>query len=324
MDEINREKRVRFRIRNEGDQAIMKIITLIFFLCVVNLTDGACAESKDAKEKSPEQVIKIGIIPEQNIFKQIERYTPLIDYFSKKTGLKMKLQVLIRYGNIVDNFTALELDGAFLGSFAYTLLNQRTGVEILARPLALNGSSTYHGLIFVRKDSGIKDITGMKGKRFAFVDRATTAGFLLPLYYFKEHGIKNYETYFKETYFAGTHEDVIYDVLNKNTDIGAAKNTVYERLAEKDGRLRKELRTITKSPDVPENGLSFRKDLAAPVKNALQEVVLNMHNDPAGQTALKNFGAVKFIRTTNKDYESVFKYARETGLDLSNYEYQNK
>ena len=49
----------------------------------------------------------------------------------------------------------------------------------------------------------------MKGKTFAFVDKATTAGHLLPLAYFKAHGIQDYKTYFKETYFAGTHENAI-------------------------------------------------------------------------------------------------------------------
>jgi phosphonate transport system substrate-binding protein len=302
----------------------MKIINIIFFLCVIILTDFTRVESMPMKEGSPEKTLIIGLVPEQNLFKQIERYTPLAEYLSKKIGVKIRLQVLNHYENITDNFISLRLDGAFLGSFTYALANQRLGVEILARPLDSTGLSTYHGLILVRNDSGINNITNMKDKRFVFVDQATTAGFLFPLYFFKENGINDYKTYFKETYFAGTHEDVIYDVLNKDADIGAAKNTVLDRLSGRDGRLRRELKIIKTSPDVPENGLSVKKDLSAPVKTALQEAVLNMHNDPTGQIVLRNFGAIKFIRTTTKDYEIVFKYAREIGLDLGKYEYQNK
>jgi phosphonate transport system substrate-binding protein len=81
------------------------------------------------------------------------------------------------------------------------------------------------------------------------VDKATTAGYLLPLAYFKKNGIRDYRAYLKETYFAGTHEDVIYDVLNKKADIGAAKNTVFERLAKTDERILKELLILEKSPD---------------------------------------------------------------------------
>jgi phosphonate transport system substrate-binding protein len=82
------------------------------------------------------------------------------------------------------------MDGAFFGSFSYTLAHAKLGVEVLVRPENLKGISSYHGLIFVRKDSRIRTAKDMKGKRFVFVDKATTAGYLLPLDYFLEHNIK--------------------------------------------------------------------------------------------------------------------------------------
>jgi phosphonate transport system substrate-binding protein len=164
----------------------------------------------------------------------------------------------------------------------------------------------------------------MKGKRFVFVHKATTAGFLLPLAYFKKQGIKDYKAYFKEIYFSGTHEDAIQDVVNKKADIGAAKNTVFERLAQSDPRIRRELEILEKSPDVPENGLAVRKNLDPSIKKEIQETLLNMHTDPNGQIVLKNFGARRFILTTYKDYDPVFKYAREIDLDLAHYDYMNE
>jgi len=266
----------------------------------------------------------IGLIPEQNIFKQVERYEPLANYLASKMGMEIKLKVLARYGNIIDNFVSMGMDGAFFGSFTYALARRKLGVEVLVRPESPDGSSTYHGLIFVRKDSQITNVRGMKGKRFVFVDKATTAGFLLPLAYFKIQGVKDYRAHFKETYFAGTHEDAIYDVLNKKADIGAAKNTVFERLAQADSRILRELEILEKSPDVPENGLAVRKSLPSPVKETLREILLNMHLDPPGKTILQNFGARKFILTTDRDYEPVFQYAHEIKLDLVHYDYLNE
>ena len=214
-------------------------------------------ETTSPDETTPSTIdttLVIGLIPERNIFNQIERYEPITGYVAEKTGVNIKLKVLTRYGNIIDNFVSAGLDGAFFGSFTYTLAHAKLGVEVLARPQYIDGTSTYHGLIFVRRDSGIKTVKEMKGKIFAFVDKATTAGYLVPLFYFKEHGIDNYRTYFKETYFTGTHQDAIYDVLNKKADIGAAKNTVYRRLADADRRITKELVILKRFLDVPENG----------------------------------------------------------------------
>jgi len=110
----------------------------------------------------------------------------------------------------------------------------KLGVDVLARPEGLDGASTYHGLIFVRKDSGIGSLEQMQGKRFAFVDKATTAGYLLPLAYF--NSIKRTTGPSSANTISRDHEDAVYDVSEQKSDIGAAKNTVFNRLAQSDKR----------------------------------------------------------------------------------------
>jgi phosphonate transport system substrate-binding protein len=163
----------------------------------------------------------------------------------------------------------------------------------------------------------------MAGKRFAFVDKATTAGYLLPLDYFRRYG-KDYKTYLKESYFTGTHDDAILDVLNRKADIGAAKNTMYERLASTNSRIRRELMVLERSPDVPENGLAVRKDLDDSLKKALKSALLNMHLDPEGAAILKGFGAQRFIETVDADYRPVYRYAAHINLNLATYDYMNE
>ena len=304
---------------------IWKSAGILVLLVTTLIAPGGCSKT-EKPAPAPEfqgQDLLIGLIPEQNLFRQFERYEPLAAYLSKKIGRNVKLTVLPRYGNIVDNFASNGLDAAFFGSFTYALAHAKMGVEVLARPEYLNGTSTYHGLIFVRKDSRIASVKDMAGKRFAFVDKATTAGYLLPLAYFKKHNV-NYKKYLKEWYFTGTHEDAILDVLNRKADIGAAKNTVFERISASDSRIKNELIILEKSPDVPENGLAVRKDLDAVTKRKLKDALLAMHEDSAGSAVLKAFGARRFIETTEKDYQPVYRYAQETDLDLATYDYRNE
>ena len=293
--------------------------------CVILALVTGCKKVEKASqpEKPQGNPLVIGLIPEQDIFSQVERYRPLADYVSRKIGRKIELKMLTRYGNIVNNFVSSGMDGAFFGSFTYTLAHAKLGVEVLARPVNLDGTSTYYGLLFVRKDSGIISIKEMRGKRFVFVDKATTAGYLLPLEYFHHNGVKNYRTYLGETYFAGTHEDAIHDVIEKKADIGAAKNTVFERMAKDDPRINKELLVLVKSPEVPENGLAVRRDLDETLKQDIKAALLTMDKEAAGQAVLRTFGAQRFIETTDNDYAPVIEYAREIGLNLSTYDYLN-
>jgi phosphonate transport system substrate-binding protein len=312
---LNREKRTALQ-----RQAFWPVVCGL--LCLVMLPGCTTEEVGSAGERRAGKTVLIGLIPEQNLFRQIERYEPLAGYLSERTGLHIRLTILPRYGNIIDHFVQEKMDGAFFGSFTYALAHARLGVQVAARPEGHDGRSSYCGYIFVRKDSAIRTAGHMRGKRFAFVDRATTAGYLLPLAYFRRHQFKYH--YLREVYYSGTHEDTIYDVLNGKADIGAAKNTVFDRLAATDARIHRDLIVLETSPAVPENALAFRHDLDEADKRAITQALLNMQNDEQGIAVLNDFGARRFIPTRDDDYEPVNRYARQVGLDLTTYNYRNQ
>lgn len=290
-------------------------MALIVSLCAF-LILGCNREGDEVVKPKPQRpTLLIGLVPEQNMFKQIERYDPLARYLSARIGADIKLTVFPRYDQVLSSFISQKVDAAFFGSLTYVLAHERLGAQVLARPVSLDGASSYYGMIFVRKDSGIRSIREMKGKRFVFVDRVTISGYLLPLAFFKKSGV-DYREYFKESYFAGTHEDAIVDVLDHKADIGAAKSTVFARLAEKDARIRNELLIITRSPLVPETCLAVRRDLDVSLKNKLKTTLLTMHEDAEGERVLRNFGALRFMATSQSDYRPVYEYMRAIGLDL--------
>jgi phosphonate transport system substrate-binding protein len=299
-------------------------IVILISLFAALLCFAPLALAENLKSPSPgETTLRIGLIPEQNIFDQKKRYAPLLDHLSEQLGVTFEIVALPRYGNILDNFNSLRLDGAFFGSFTGALAIKKLDVQPIARPLYEGGASTYFGLVFVKKNSGIKTAADLKGKRMVFVDRATTAGYLLPRSYFQSLGIADYSNWFSETYYSGTHEDAILDVLSGVADIGAAKNTVFYRMATSDNRILDELEILTVSPHVPSNGLALKKGFPANLKQQLQTVLLSLHETESGRQVLASLKMEKFIRTTAEDYKPVMDYAESIGLDLATYDYQN-
>jgi len=300
---------------------------VVVFMVLAVAAAGGCEKPKE--EQRPEktfgqQEILIGLIPEQNVFRQRERYQNLKNYLSDKLGITVNFTSLSRYGNIMEHFTAEKMDGAFFGSFTYGLAHHQLEVEPLARPVNLDGTSTYHGYLFVRKDSGIRRVADMKGKRFAFVERATTAGYLFPLAYFRENGVPDPHVYLGEGFFAGSHDAAILAVLNKEADIGAAKNTIYDQLSAENPRVEKELVILATSGKVPQNCLAVRKNLDPELKHALKQALLDMDKDPAGTEALRRFGARDFIETQDSDYEYLYRLSAQVGINLKTYRYDNR
>jgi ABC-type phosphate/phosphonate transport system substrate-binding protein len=71
----------------------MNKILISVFLCLA-IVIGCTETEPEPKPKGEEMTsLLIGLIPEHNIFKQLELYEPFADYLSKKIGVKIKLKV---------------------------------------------------------------------------------------------------------------------------------------------------------------------------------------------------------------------------------------
>jgi len=266
----------------------------------------------------------IGLIPELNIFAQKARFRLLGDYLGRRIGVPVRFTILSRYGNILETFEAERLDGAFFGSFTGVLAIERLGVVPLARPVNLDGSSTYQGKVFVRKDSGLRSVADLRGKRMAFVDRATTAGYVFPLAWLREQGIPGPDGFFSEYYFTGSHDAAVLAVLERKADVGAAKHSVLDRLRREDPRVDRDLVTLASSPPVPSNGLCVRRDLEPDLVEALRRGLLDLERDPAGAAVLAQLGALRFVEAGVTDYQAVLDLARKAGIDPKRYVYRNE
>jgi len=259
----------------------------------------------------------IGLIPEENIFDQVKKHRPLAAYLSKKLGIKVRLTILSRYGDIIDKFESGRMDGAFFGIMTGYLAMEKLGVEPIATPVGLDGKATVQSYIFVRKDSGIKTVKDMQDKRIAFVDSLTVTGYLFAVSYLKEQGVHNPEAYFKEHYFTGSHDSVIYSVLDNRADIGCAKDRVFKKMIDKDRSIDNELAVIATSKDFPSATLCVRKGMPAQLKTKLKKVLLHMGREDEGKEVLKKLGALGFEDAQRRNYAFVKDLLRKAGKAFS-------
>ena len=265
--------------------------------------------------------ITIALLPERNVFEQRKRYQPVQEYLSAAIGQPVAFKLLDNYQVIFTELLERRVDGAFFGSMNGAIAQLKGGVEILARPVDLQGVSTYAGVLFTNGGSGItvKPST-WKGKRVALVNKATTAGYLYPLSLLRLSGYRGEpESYFKQMTFTGSHDAAMLAVFNGDADFGACKNTVYDEYVRVHPEVGRNLTVLGISAHVPSNGLGVRPDLPRQLKQRLREALLAMDSREDGQRALRQFQAQRFIPTSMSDYEPVFAMARQAGLDLADW-----
>lgn len=300
---------------------------LLRCLAIATLTiAGIISAPADSPADAPARGnrVIIAIIPEMNLVKQMERFTPLSHYLTTKTGIEVDIKPLSNYGQLYEEMRNGTIDGGFFGSFVYVMTRARIGIVPLARPVDPGGISTYSGLTFVRKGSGIKTPADMKGKTIALVDPSTTGGYLAQKEYLKNNGI-DLDNDLK-IHWAGSHEAAIKAVLHGQADIGGAKDTVVRKFR-RENRVFDSVATIideTPRNRVPDNTFAVRKGLDRAVAEKLKEAMLGMNSDPQGKKILAKFGAAKFIATTDNDFRSLYKLVNHLNINLDTYPYRKQ
>ena len=110
-------------------------------------------------------------------------------YLNTELGLSVSVDLPVNYIAVVEAFGSKRADVAIINTFGYILAHDKYGVEAKLK-LMNRGRDEYYGQIITRTDSKIKSIPDLDGKKFAFVDPASTSGYLLPLKLFKEEKVK--------------------------------------------------------------------------------------------------------------------------------------
>ena len=298
---------------------VLGLFSIIFFTLLLFLPVPDCYGAETQVQADAERTLRLLLVPEKNTFEQRRRYKYITDHLSKKMEMNVTVEIMANYGEISVAFQEGRADAGFFGSFSYVLTHAKAGIEPIARPVWLNGNSTYRGYIFVRKDSGIETVKDMKNKSLVLVDRATTAGYIFQRYYFKYSGIANLEDYFSRISFARSHDAAAWAVYTGEADIGGAKNHIFHSLQEEYPDFKEQMVILAESPEVPSNGLAVRKDLNPAIKLRLKTLLLALHETTEGQEILKNFRALKFVETTNNDYKVLYNMVKELGIDLHGY-----
>lgn len=148
-------------------------------------------------------------------------YRPLADYLATALGRSVKLRTVDTWEGLAKSLASGETDMALMGPWGYVLANHQAGAEAIATIL-YQGKPEYFAIMVTNPKSGIKSIDDLKGKTFAFGDKGSTSGYLIPNHEFQKRGIDP-EKYFSKVIHT-KHQAVETQVTRGELDAGADYN----------------------------------------------------------------------------------------------------
>jgi len=266
------------------------------------------AENRLGTQQHP---IRMMFVPSGEAQTILEGGEEIARRLQKITGLYFKTSIATSYAAVIEAMGAGKVDIGWLATFSYVLAKQKYDVDLLLIVVRF-GSPFYRGQIITHVDSGIKTLADLKGKKFAFVDPASTSGHLYPKTLLQSKGL-NPDHLFAQSRFAGSHNAVILSVLKKEVDAGATYDDARAAVAKTYPEVFTKLRVVAYTKDIPNDTVSARKDLDPVLKQKIKAGLMRLAKTPDGSKVLKRVYGISGLM----DFDAFFDPVREAGRLLN-------
>ncbi len=223
----------------------------------------------------------------------LESGTRIAHLLETATGYRFESFVATSYAGVIEAMGAGRADIGWLNTFSYVIAHQKYGVEVRLVTVRF-GLPYYDAEIIAQTSSGISTLADLKGKRFAFVDPASTSGYLFPLAGLKKAGYDP-QKFFGQTVFAGSHNNVVLAVYQGRADAGSVYDDARATVQRTVPDVMQKLKVIWRSEPIPNDTVSFRRDLPAEVKDKVTTALLRFAQTPAGLDALKTLYEIEAL-----------------------------
>lgn len=241
-------------------------------------------------------------------------YRPLAAHLAQRLGRPVELRTVDSWEGLAKSLANGETDLALMGPWGYVLAHHYSDAQVVSTIL-YQGKPEYFAMIVTHPESGlasVDDLLGPKGRgrSFAFGDKGSTSGYLIPLHMFQQRGVD------PEKHFARVlhtkHQAIQMQVTAGQLDAGADYNRNRDAMIAQGLIPAGRSKVIWQSAPLPNDALAVSATLArdAAFVKRLQAALAEVGPLLAAQPALLPASYTGFVASDNAFYKPI----RDAGL----------
>lgn len=218
-----------------------------------------------APAQNAAQPLKLGVgLFQPDREKNDATYRPLATHLAQRLGRPVQLRTVDSWEGLAKSLASGETDLALMGPWGYVLAQHHADARVVATIL-YDGRPEYFALIVTHPESGldsIDDLLGAKGRgrSFAFGDKGSTSGYLIPLHLFQQRGIDP-ERHFGRVLYT-RHQAIETQVAAGRLDAGADYNRNRDAMIGQGLLSAARSKVIWQSPALPNDAFAVSAALA--------------------------------------------------------------
>ena len=275
----------------------MVIFVLLLVACGQHET-GKTAETRytsKVPEGSREYVFAIH--PLDNPARMFEIYGPLIDYLNRNIpDAKFRLEASRNYEEFEKKLYAGKYEFALPNPYQ-TLISLNHGYHVIAK---MGDDDKFTGIILVRRDSGIRKIIDLKGKKVSYPAKTALAATMMPQYYFQTHGLNVNRDI--ENLYVGSHDSAIMNVYLHNSVACGTSPMMWEAFQKKHADIATEMELKWQTAPLIKNGIVVRSDISEQLASQVANLLDTLHTSEEGKVILARMPLSRFELADDKRY----------------------
>jgi phosphonate transport system substrate-binding protein len=282
------------------------MLTLLLAACGGGTEENKEENKEENTASDTQEVIKIGMIPDQNTAELNRSMDDFAADLAQKTGFEVQYVPSVDYAALVTAFERGEIQLAWFGGL--TGVQARNAVPeaeaIAQRPV----DEKFKSVFISQSEAGIESPEDLKGKTFTFGSESSTSGHLMPRYFMTEAGINPDQDLDGNPNYSGSHDKTYKLVESGAFQAGALNISVWESAVAEGKVDTDKVKVFYTTPEYYDYNWTVNK-MDADTKSKLTEAILSMK---AGDNEVMNLlGSEHFIETSNDNYKAIEEVARE-------------
>ncbi len=259
----------------------------------ISFEEKDTADAVSASTLDTRQEIRIAVAPIVSPEKSMEMYDSFVDYVAGKLGMKSTAIYRPTYSETNDLVRYQQCDIAIVCTYPFIRGEKEFGMQALVVP-QVNGEGSYQSIIVVPKTSRAKTILDLRGKRFASADIMSTTGWLFPAMLLMDAG-EVPDKFFGQHILTRSHDRSMEAVIDGFVDGAAVHGLVYSQMVEGNPSILQKVKILAKSGPFGVPPIVVHPNLDPKLKQALQSILLKMHEDASGKPILKKLQIERFV-----------------------------
>lgn len=227
---------------------------------------------------------------------------PFLKYLEQATGYRFRLVFTPKGKSVASMLGQNVVQFAVTGAVSYIRAKEKYNVVSVARGLNAAGLAKYKSLIVVAPDSPIKDVAGLRDRRFAFGAADSTQGHLLPRVILAKHNLDLQDL--AEYSYTGSHRNCAEAVVSREADACGMQDNLAREYA-KQGQVR----ILYESELYPSSGIAANGDVPPKVIAKIKQALLDFDPQGTHKDGLYNWHKTEmpkgFTTSTEADYDEL-------------------